>query len=81
MVITDERCGNLIMVLNDSSKIINVVSQLEIIIRETWSNPPAHGARVIATVMKNPALYAEWYVVSCFSKTVILFDKKTAIIV
>lgn len=60
MIGADERCGNLIVVLNDASKAVNVISQLEIIVRETWSNPPAHGARVIATIAKNPALCAEW---------------------
>ena len=37
-----------------------VKSQLAVLCRTTWSNPSNHGARVVATVLNNPAMYAEW---------------------
>ena len=37
-----------------------VVSQLKIIVRANWSNPPAHGAQIVDIVLNDEALYAEW---------------------
>lgn len=37
-------------------------SQLKIIIRANYSNPPAHGARIAARVLADPTLLAEWKV-------------------
>merc|ERR1712070_534352 len=37
-----------------------VMSQLDIIIRNLYSNPPKHGANIVKTVLSDPALYAEW---------------------
>lgn len=30
------------------------------IIRRNYSNPPAHGAYIVATILNNPILYEEW---------------------
>merc|ERR1712002_1349748 len=38
----------------------NFKSQLTLIIRATYSNPPAHGVRIVDTVLSNPDLYQEW---------------------
>ncbi|ELU10850.1 hypothetical protein CAPTEDRAFT_31454, partial [Capitella teleta] len=57
----NERVGQLEFTVNDSAMTAVVRSQMEIIVRQTWSNPPAHGARVVANVLNNPALLAEWY--------------------
>merc|ERR1712186_157023 len=38
----------------------NVMSQLDIIIRNLYSNPPEHGAGIVKTVLSDPALYQEW---------------------
>ena len=35
-------------------------SQVKTTIRANYSNPPAHGAAVVTTVLKDPALKAEW---------------------
>ena len=35
-------------------------SQLKIIIRPMYSNPPVHGARVANTILSSPELYAQW---------------------
>jgi aromatic-amino-acid transaminase len=37
-----------------------VLSQLKIIIRTNYSNPPTHGAQIVATVLSTPALRAQW---------------------
>merc|ERR1711907_441906 len=37
-----------------------VESQIKIIIRPMYSNPPVHGARIAAYVLKDEQLYNEW---------------------
>ena len=60
--ISDERVGNLCVVCSNTQAMTNVRSQMELIVRVTWSNPSNHGARVVATVLNNPSLYTEWWV-------------------
>lgn len=38
-----------------------IISQLKILVRANWSNPPAHGARIVAIVLGTPELRAEWF--------------------
>lgn len=56
----NERAGNLTVVLRQSEVCEMVRGQMKWIARTTWSNCPAHGARIVATVLNNPALYADW---------------------
>jgi len=56
----NERCGNLTVVCVNSATAMNVFSQLKAIIRPWYSNPPNHGARIVATILNNDALFAEW---------------------
>lgn len=37
-----------------------MLSQLKIVIRTNYSNPPTHGAQVVATVLADPALRRQW---------------------
>jgi aromatic-amino-acid transaminase len=37
-----------------------VLSQLKIVIRTNYSNPPTHGGAVVAQVLNDPALRAMW---------------------
>jgi len=37
-----------------------VTSQLKLVARPMYSNPPSFGARIVTTVLKNPELYNEW---------------------
>jgi aromatic-amino-acid transaminase len=37
-----------------------VLSQLKVVIRTNYSNPPTFGAQVVATVLTTPALRAMW---------------------
>lgn len=55
-----ERCGGLSVVSPSKEEADLVMGQLKLVIRRTYSNPPAHGAYITAEVMNNPALHAEW---------------------
>jgi len=57
----NERAGNLTIVLSESGQQVdNFKSQMTLIIRAMYSNPPSHGARIVDTVMKDPDMYQEW---------------------
>ncbi len=56
----NERAGNLTVVLKDASIIPNVKSQFTLLIRANYSNPPAHGSRIVDLVLSDEALFAEW---------------------
>lgn len=57
----NERTGCVQVVANDPKSAQAVASQLKILVRANWSNPPAHGARIASTVLNSPELKAEWY--------------------
>ncbi|XP_002156754.1 aspartate aminotransferase, cytoplasmic [Hydra vulgaris] len=56
----NERCGNLAVVCKNSTIAMHVESHLLKIIRAMYSNPPNHGAKVVATILNNPVLKREW---------------------
>ncbi|CAH8839162.1 unnamed protein product [Trichobilharzia szidati] len=56
----NERVGNLLFITQDPVVTSRVKSQMKSIIRQTWSNPPQHGARIVATILNNPSLFTEW---------------------
>ncbi|MFP5398700.1 MAG: amino acid aminotransferase [Gammaproteobacteria bacterium] len=55
-----ERVGALSVVCESKDEAARVLSQLKIVIRTNYSNPPTHGAQVVATVLTTPALRAQW---------------------
>ncbi|MRV71759.1 aminotransferase class I/II-fold pyridoxal phosphate-dependent enzyme [Duganella sp. FT92W] len=55
-----ERCGSLSVVCADAQQADNVLGQLKATIRRNYSNPPTHGARIIARVLGDDALCADW---------------------
>jgi aromatic-amino-acid transaminase len=55
-----ERVGALSVVCADADEAKRVLSQLKIVIRTNYSNPPTHGAQVVATVLTTPALRQQW---------------------
>ncbi|WP_431266400.1 amino acid aminotransferase [Roseateles chitinivorans] len=55
-----ERVGALSVVCASAEETAKVLSQLKIVIRTNYSNPPTHGAQVVATVLSTPALRAQW---------------------
>lgn len=56
----NERAGNLTIVTSEPSVITNMKSQITLNIRANYSNPPAHGCRIVDLVLNDEALYAEW---------------------
>jgi len=55
-----ERVGALSVVCASKEEATRVLSQLKIAIRTNYSNPPTHGAQIVATVLTTPALRAMW---------------------
>jgi aromatic-amino-acid transaminase len=55
-----ERVGALSVVCASKDEASRVLSQLKIVIRTNYSNPPTHGAEVVATVLNTPALRKMW---------------------
>ena len=55
-----ERVGALSVVCKSAEEAARVLSQLKIVIRTNYSNPPIHGAQIVATVLASPSLRAQW---------------------
>ena len=52
--------GALSVVCASAEEASRVLSQLKIVIRANYSNPPTFGAHIVATVLTTPALRALW---------------------
>ena len=55
-----ERVGALSVLCADKEQTARVLSQLKVMIRTNYSNPPIHGAMVVAMVLDTPKLRARW---------------------
>ena len=55
-----ERVGALSVLCTSKEEADRVLSQLKIVIRTNYSNPPTHGGSVVAAVLGNPELRALW---------------------
>jgi aromatic-amino-acid transaminase len=55
-----ERVGALSVLCEDAQEAQRVLSQLKIMIRTNYSNPPIHGGAVVAEVLNTPALRQIW---------------------
>ena len=55
-----ERVGALSVLCNTKEECERVLSQLKIVIRTNYSNPPTHGGAVVAAVLNDPKLRAMW---------------------
>jgi len=55
-----ERVGALSVVCATAEDQARVLSQLKIVIRTNYSNPPTHGGQICAMVLNTPALRALW---------------------
>ncbi|CAF0734018.1 unnamed protein product [Didymodactylos carnosus] len=55
-----ERVGALTIVCNDKEDVDRVMSQLKIIIRPMYSNPPINGARIAAKILTNQDIRQLW---------------------
>ncbi|HHU38583.1 MAG TPA: aspartate/tyrosine/aromatic aminotransferase [Propionibacterium sp.] len=55
-----ERVGALSVVCTDADEAKRVLSQMKIVIRTNYSNPPTHGAALVETVLGDDELRAQW---------------------
>jgi len=55
-----ERCGALSVVCTSAEEASRVFGQLTGTVRANYSNPPTHGARLVAQVLTTPALRQAW---------------------
>jgi aromatic-amino-acid transaminase len=55
-----ERVGALSVLCATKDEAQRVLSQLKIMVRTNYSNPPTHGAQVVALVLNTPALRRQW---------------------
>lgn len=55
-----ERVGALSVLCQDKEEAARVLSQLKIVIRTNYSNPPTHGGQIAATILNTPELRALW---------------------
>jgi len=55
-----QRAGLFSVLCADADEAARVDSQIKIIARAIYSNPPLHGARIVATVLGDPVLKAQW---------------------
>jgi aromatic-amino-acid transaminase len=55
-----ERVGALSVLCANKDEAARVLSQLKIVIRTNYSNPPTHGGQVAATILNTPELRALW---------------------
>ncbi len=55
-----ERVGALSVLCQNKDEATRVLSQLKIVIRTNYSNPPTHGGQVAATILNTPELRALW---------------------
>jgi aromatic-amino-acid transaminase len=55
-----ERVGALSVLCESKEEAARVLSQLKVVIRTNYSNPPTHGGAIVAAVMTDPELRALW---------------------
>ena len=55
-----ERTGALTIVADNAEQAGTVMSQVKLRIRYNYSNPPSHGGQIVAVVLSDPELKAQW---------------------
>ena len=60
-----ERVGAMTILCGSAEEAKVVESQLKILIRPLYSNPPINGARIAMEILSRPELYNEWSVSQC----------------
>lgn len=55
-----ERIGAINITCSSSDAATRVKSQLKRLARPMYSNPPIHGAKIVANIVGNPELFGEW---------------------
>lgn len=57
-----ERAGAFSVICQDKEEAERVMSQVKILIRPMYSNPPIHGARIVTEILSDPELKKQWLV-------------------
>jgi len=57
-----QRVGALSVVGADEDEAMRVVSQMKMVVRPMYSNPPRHGSRIVTTILEDPKLTNEFLV-------------------
>lgn len=57
-----ERAGAFSIVCESAEEKKRVDSQIKILVRPLYSNPPVHGARIASEILNSPELYDQWLV-------------------
>jgi len=57
----NERVGALTLVAGSASAAEAVLSQIRVAVRRNYSNPPAHGAQVVRTILADAGLTKQWH--------------------
>ncbi|KAI0010077.1 aminotransferase [Xylariaceae sp. FL0662B] len=55
-----ERVGAFSILASSPEEKARLDSQIKILVRPLYSNPPVHGARIASTILNDPALYSQW---------------------
>ncbi|XP_019876450.2 aspartate aminotransferase, mitochondrial isoform X2 [Aethina tumida] len=55
-----ERAGAFSIVAESKEEADRVMSQIKILIRPMYSNPPINGAKIVSEILGNPALKSDW---------------------
>lgn len=55
-----ERVGAFSLVCQDADEAARCLSQLKILVRPMYSNPPIHGAHLVREILSSPNLRAQW---------------------
>jgi len=58
----NERVGALLLVAGSAAEAAAAQSHVRAAIRSNYSNPPSHGGDIVATILGDPALRAQWEV-------------------
>uniref|UniRef100_A0A0R3S101 Aspartate aminotransferase n=1 Tax=Elaeophora elaphi TaxID=1147741 RepID=A0A0R3S101_9BILA len=57
----NERIGNLTVVVSDPLVLTSFKSQMSLVIRSNWSNPPNHGAKIVHMILTSPNMSVQWH--------------------
>ncbi|KAK7791952.1 hypothetical protein R5R35_002439 [Gryllus longicercus] len=55
-----ERAGAFTLIAGSKDEADRALSQLKILVRPMYSNPPIHGARIVTEILSDPALRQKW---------------------
>jgi aspartate/tyrosine/aromatic aminotransferase len=60
VLISGERAGAFSLITSSKEAAQATLSQLKIIVRPMYSNPPIHGARIVTEIISDPSLKSQW---------------------